>query len=118
MYVYLLNTHSVLPPSTLFHLAHLLTLLTNFLSASIISVSVFICLGPNSTEHEQELNALDLILWAGGAVIPGARSPWPLNLVPWHLIYVGPQGGILFMSPLWRLEFSGGSYIRAFLFAG
>ena len=27
------------------------------------------------------------------------------------LVYVGPRGGILFMSSFWRLEFSGGSYI-------
>jgi hypothetical protein len=37
---------------------------------------------------------------------PGARLPWKLNFVQWHLISVGPQDGrTWFMSPFWWLNF-------------
>jgi hypothetical protein len=50
------------------------------------------------------LGHFNIILPSGGAQIPDARSPWWLNFVQWCLIFVGPQYGTCFMSPLWRLE--------------
>jgi hypothetical protein len=35
-----------------------------------------------------------------GEQIPGARSPWPLNFVRWPLIFVGPDYGTCFLSPI------------------
>jgi len=34
-----------------------------------------------------------------GAQIQGARLPWQLNFIQWHLIFVGVQYGTSFMSP-------------------
>jgi hypothetical protein len=46
-----------------------------------------------------------------GAQILGASLPWLLNFVQWRLIFVGPQYGTCFVSPLWRVEFWGASKI-------
>jgi hypothetical protein len=52
-------------------------------------------------------------------------SPWLLNCLRWHLIFVGPQYGIRFTSPLWRLDMHpcvrnfrvwGSSLLSAFLY--
>ena len=37
--------------------------------------------------------------WPGGAQIPVATSPWRLNFVQWHLIFVDPRYVICFLSP-------------------
>jgi hypothetical protein len=40
---------------------------------------------------------------------PGVHKSWaqgrPDDCVQWRLVFVGPQYGICFMSPFWRLEF-------------
>jgi len=43
------------------------------------------------------------------AKIPGFTFLWRLGFVRWRLILVCPQCGVCFMSPIWRLEFCGGS---------
>jgi len=45
------------------------------------------------------------------AKIPSARSPWRLNLVRWHLIFVGTRYGTCFTSSFSRLELWDGFYI-------
>jgi len=39
---------------------------------------------------------------ARSAQILVARSPWPLNIVWWRRIYVGPQNWTCSMSPFWQ----------------
>jgi len=46
-----------------------------------------------------------------GAQIPQDKSPWRLNFVPLHLIFVGPRQRHCFMSSCWPLEFWSGSYL-------
>jgi hypothetical protein len=38
------------------------------------------------------------------AHIPGARPPWRLNYLRWHLIFVDPQYGTYFKSHFWHLK--------------
>ena len=45
------------------------------------------------------------VLFEHGCTNPGRQvPPLLLNCVRWHLIFVGPQYGILFTSSFWRLE--------------
>ena len=39
-----------------------------------------------------------------GAQLSGSRSPLRINILRWHLTFVGPQYGTCFMLPFWRLE--------------
>ena len=48
--------------------------------------------------------------WRGAQVL-GAKSLWWLNVVSWHLIFLGPQCGSCFMSSLWCHQFLRGSSI-------
>ena len=46
-----------------------------------------------------------------GAPIPEVSLPGQVNLICWCLIFVGSECGTCLMSPLWCLEFWGGSWI-------
>jgi hypothetical protein len=54
--------------------------------------------------YQQRQRLLFLQPYPRGAQILGAWYQWPLNFVRWRLIFVYPQYGTCFMSPLWRLE--------------
>jgi hypothetical protein len=69
------------------------TIYTEFSSNLIYKTILSFCF--QQTNKRKQTPAL----YASGAQIPGARSPWRLHLVQWRLLFVGPQYGTCCISP-------------------
>ena len=49
------------------------------------------------------------VCYIRGTQIPDTKLPWRLHIVRWRQIFVGSQHGTCFVSPVWHLNFGGGS---------